>query len=147
MSLDFVKANNSKDIKMIYDYNLDAFSDSPGFNWNFDEIKKEVKDGWNLYGVEESGEIIAALFYKIKENTLYSKNTSIKLSHQGSGFSHKIKDFFEKEAKEQKVKQIIHYCSIDNFRMYSLNESHGYVKTDKRLGEKGQVVEWVKQIK
>ncbi|PIK16004.1 hypothetical protein [Halobacteriovorax sp. JY17] len=147
MSLDFVKANNSKDIKMIYDYNLDAFSDSPGFNWNYDEIKKEVKDGWNLYGVEYNGEVIAALFYKLEDRCLFSKNTSIKLSHQGSGFSHKIKDFFEKQAKELKVKQIIHYCSIDNFRMYSLNESHGYVKTSKRLGENGQVVEWIKDIK
>ena len=147
MSLDFVKANNSKDIKMIYDYNLDAFSDSPGFNWNYDEIKREVKDGWNLYGVEYKGEVIAALFYKIKDNCLYSKNTSVKISHQGSGFSHKIKDFFEVQAKELKVKQIVHYCSIDNFRMYSLNESHGYAKTSKRLGENGQVVEWIKDIK
>lgn len=147
MSLKFIKASNSKDIKTIYDYNIDAFSDSPGFNWNFDEIKKEVKAGWELYGVEESGEIIAALFYKLDGKTLFSKNTSIKISHQGSGFSHKIKDFFEVQAKESKVKEIVHYCSIDNFRMYSLNESHGYEKSDKRLGEKGQVVEWIKKMK
>ncbi len=108
MSLKFIKANNSKDIKTIYDYNIDAFSDSPGFNWNYDEIKKEVKAGWELYGVEENGEIIAALFYKLDGKTLFSKNTSIKISHQGSGFSHKIKDFFEVQAKECKVKEIVH---------------------------------------
>lgn len=147
MTLKFIKANNSKDIKTIYDYNIDAFSDSPGFNWNYDEIKKEVKDGWELFGVEENGEIIAALFYKVDEKVLYSKNTSIKISHQGSGFSHKIKDFFERQAQEKKVNQIVHYCSIDNFRMYSLNESHGYEKSDKRLGDKGQVVEWIKKVK
>ena len=147
MSLKFIKANNSKDIKTIYDYNMDAFSDSPGFNWNFDEIKKEIKSGWELYGVEDKGEIIAALFYKLDGKTLFSKNTAIKISHQGSGFSHKIKDFFEVQARESKVGKIVHYCSIDNFRMYSLNESHGYEKSNRRLGEKGQVVEWIKTIK
>jgi len=73
-----------------------------------------------------------------------TKNTAVKANYQGSGFSHEIKNFFDKKAKELKAKKILHYCSIDNFRMYSLNESHGYKKTKK---SEGQLVEWVKDIK
>jgi hypothetical protein len=51
MKLTFKKAKTEKDIKSIHDYNIDAFSDSPDFKWTFEEIKKEVADGWELYSL------------------------------------------------------------------------------------------------
>ena len=93
------------------------------------------------------GEIVAAVFYKIEDDALLTKNTAIKITYQGSGFSHTIKEFFEKVAREKGLKRIFHYCRIDNFRMYSLNESHQYKKTPKKLGPEGLVVEWVKSLK
>lgn len=110
-----------------------------------EEIRNEVAEGWELYSVMVDGEIIAALFFKADKDTLYTKNTAIKVSYQGSGFSHKIKEYFEKVAREKGLKHIAHYCRIDNFRMYSLNESHGYRKTPKKMGD-GQVVEWMKDL-
>ncbi len=147
MKLTFKKAKTEKDIKVIYDYNIDAFSDSPDFKWSFDEIKKEVADGWELYSLSCEAEVVAAVFYKIEGDALQTKNTAIKIEHQGAGLSHSIKEFFEKVARENKLKRIFHYCRIDNFRMYSLNESHQYKKTPRKLGPEGLVVEWVKTIK
>lgn len=146
MKVSFKKAKTEKDIKSILDYNIDAFSDSPDFKWTFDEIKKEVAEGWELFSLTLDGEVLAAVFYKVEGDSLQTKNTAIKITHQGSGFSHTIKEFFEKVAREKGLKQIFHYCRIDNFRMYSLNESHGYKKTPRKLGPEGQVVEWVKTL-
>ena len=146
MALKFIKAKNNSDIKKIYDYNVDAFSDSPDFNWNLEEIQKEVKKGWELYSVNNGEEVIAAAFIKGEGTALRSKNTAIKINHQGSGFSHKIKDFFEETARDRKLKSIVHYCRIDNFRMYSLNESHGYEKSGTQTEEADYVVEWVKKL-
>ena len=147
MKVNFKKAKSEKDIKSILDYNIDAFSDSPDFKWTFEEIKKEVADGWELFSLNLESEIIAAVFYKVEDDSLLTKNTAIKITHQGSGFSHTIKEFFEKVAREKKLKKIYHYCRIDNFRMYSLNESHQYKKTPKKLGPEGLVVECVKTLK
>jgi predicted GNAT family acetyltransferase len=147
MKVNFKRAKTEKDIKSILDYNIDAFSDSPDFKWTFDEIKKEVSEGWELYSLMLDGEIMAAVFYKIEGDSLLTKNTAIKITHQGSGFSHAIKEFFEKVAREQHLKKIYHYCRIDNFRIYSLNESHQYKKTPLKLGQEGLVVEWVKTLK
>jgi len=147
MELNFVKASSDKDIKNIFDYNIDAFSDSPDFKWTYEELKNEVNNGWELFSVNLGEEIIAALFFRLDEGVLYSKNTAIKMNYQGSGYSHKIKDFFEEKAIDLKASEIHHYCRIDNFRMYSLNESHGYYKTSKKLGDNGQVVEWKKDLK
>ncbi len=147
MKLTFKKAKTEKDIKGIYEYNIDAFSDSPDFKWTFDEIKKEVADGWELYSLIHESEVVAAVFYKVEVDSLLTKNTAIKIDHQGAGLSHTIKEFFEKVAREKKLKKIYHYCRIDNFRMYSLNESHQYKKTPRKLGPEGLVVEWVKAIK
>jgi len=145
MDLTFKRATKEKDIRAIFDYNIDAFSDTPDFNWTFEEIKKEVKEGWELYGVYAEGEVIAALFLHDKDGGLMSKNTAIKMMHQGSGYSHQIKEFIETEARDRKLERVLHYCRIDNFRMYSLNESHGYKKTAKKIDD-GQVVEWVKEL-
>ena len=147
VKLKFQLANSEADVKNIYEYNIDAFSESPDFNWNLDEIKKEMDSGWDLYSANINDEVIAAVFLKKDKTTLYSKTTSIKMNFQGSGYSHKIKEFIEDSAKKMNVKEIINFCGIDNFRMYSLNESHGYKKTGRRLGSNGQVVEWIKPIK
>lgn len=147
MELKFKKTKGASEIQEIYDYTIDAFSDTPDFSWTLDDLKCEVKDGWELFSVSTGTEVIAAVFMKKDGEALLTKNTAIKLTHQGSGFSHRIKEFFEKRARELKLKQIVHYCRIDNFRMYSLNESHGYKKSSRRLGEDGQLVEWVKSLK
>ena len=147
MKLKFLLAKSAADIKSVYEYNIDAFSESPDFNWNLDEIQREIKSGWDLYSANINDEVIAAVFLKKDKNTLYSKTTSIKMNFQGSGFSHKIKEFIEDSAKKMKAKEIINFCGIDNFRMYSLNESHGYQKTGRKLGDNGQVVEWKKLVK
>lgn len=146
MELNFVKAITKDDFKRIFDYNIDAFSDSPDFKWTLSEIEQEVNEGWELYAAYLRNEIIAACFLRIDGVSLLTKNTAIKMTAQGSGYSHQIKEFFEEKAKELNLKEITHYCRIDNFRMYSLNESHGYKKTDRKLGERGLIVEWIKKI-
>ena len=144
MPLEFHPAVKEKEIQAIYDHNIDAFSDSPDFKWNLEEIKNEIKGGWELYSVSHDEEIVAALFVSIVDGKLYTKNTGLKIHHQGSGFSHEIKEFYENLAREKKLGRIIHYCRIDNFRMYSLNESHGYRKAENPIDEDGLVVEWTK---
>ena len=109
MKLRFELAKNAKDIKNIYEYNVDAFSESPDFNWNLDEICKEIDDGWDLYAAYLGKEIIAAVFLKNDKTSLLSKTTSVKLNYQGSGYSHKIKEFIEESAKDLKVKQIFNF--------------------------------------
>ena len=69
------------------------------------------------------------------------------MNYQGSGYSHKIKEFIEQLAKKYKVEEVVNFCGIDNFRMYSLNESHGYKKTGRKVGPKEDVVEWIKVMK
>ena len=147
MKLNFTKANSNQEIKNVFDYNIDAFSDSPDFKWTYDELKKEVENGWELFSVNLGEEVIAALFFRLDKKVLYSKNTAIKMNYQGSGYSHKIKDFFEEKALELKAKEIHHYCRIDNFRMYSLNESHGYSQTLSSNDDENLVVEWKKELK
>jgi hypothetical protein len=147
MELTFEPAGTDKEIKEIFEYNIDAFTDSPDFKWTLEELKKEVKDGWDIFSVRYDKEVIAAVFLKKESGKLYTKNTAISAHHQGSGYNHQIKDFFELRARALKCKEIHHYCRIDNFRMYSLNESHGYKKLDKKLGKSGQVVEWIKELK
>jgi predicted GNAT family acetyltransferase len=146
MRLKFQRAKTEKEIRDIYDYNIDAFSDSPDFKWTLEEIKKEVSEDWQLFSMTLDGEIIAALFYKIEKDSLLTKNTALKVTHQGSGYSHNMKEFFEKTARDNKLKKIFHYCRIDNFRTYSLNESHKYKKTPNKYGPSELVVEWVKTL-
>ena len=42
MNVDLIK---DKEIQAVYDHNIDAFSDSPDFKWNLEEIKNEIKVG------------------------------------------------------------------------------------------------------
>lgn len=147
MELTFEPAGTDKEIKEIFGYNIDAFTDSPDFKWTLDELKKEVKEGWEVFSVKLENEVIAAIFMKREGSKLLTKNTAVAAHHQGSGYNHQIKDFFELKGRELKCKEVHHFCRIDNFRMYSLNESHGYRKLDKRVGKDGQVVEWIKSLK
>ena len=147
MSLTFFKIEGDEDLKEVHDYTIDAFSDSPDFNWTVKGLKSEIKSGWELFGVRnEEDAIVAAVFLKAEKSKLLTKNTGLKIDHQGSGYSHQIKEFFEKFAKEKNLRKIFHYCRIDNFRMYSLNESHGYIRTGDVYSD-GTVVEWEKNIK
>lgn len=146
MSLTFTEATSSKELKKLHDYTIDAFSDTPDFSWTLDDLKHEMKDGWQIYCVtNEEEDVVAAVFVKVEGDTLQTKNTGLKIHHQGMGYSHQIKEFFEQFARKKKLKNLVHYCRIDNFRMYSLNESHGYSKTENKIGD-GQVVEWIKKI-
>ena len=141
----FRLAKKDDDLKSIFDHNIDVFSDSPDFAWTFDDLKHEMKKGWGIYSVETEGVIIAAAFIKQEKGELLTKNTAIKSEFQGSGFSHRIKEFFEAKAQEFNVKKIKHFCRIDNFRQYSLNESHGYEKMGP-LKDEDHIVEWVKPL-
>jgi hypothetical protein len=146
MPLKFIKASTKEDIKKVYNYNLDAFSSSPGFHWNLKNINNEIDNGWNLYAVNKSEETIAAIFLKKEGKNMHSKNTSIKMMYQGSGHSHEIKEFIETNARENKCSQVTHYCEIDDFRTYSLNESHGYKKLPEKSHD-GTIVIWEKVLK
>lgn len=146
MELVFKKAKTEKEIEDIFKYNFDAFTEGPDFKWTLEDIHHELQDGWELAAVMLEEEIIAAVFYRKQKNTLFTKNTTVKMNYQGHGHSHRIKEFFERKGEELKVRSIVHYCSIDDFRTYSLNESHGYEKTDRKLGKNGHVVEWKKEL-
>ena len=149
MPLGFKKVEKLQDFKSIHEYTIDAFSDTD-FSWTLEEIQKEVEQGWELWSaISEEQEIIAALFFRVEGDSLLTKNSGLKIHHQGQGYSHEIKDYFEKIARERSLARIIHYCRIDNFRAYSLNEGHEYIKVASMgtPGEEEQVVEWIKILK
>ncbi|MFZ4714370.1 MAG: hypothetical protein ACOYL6_11680 [Bacteriovoracaceae bacterium] len=146
--LTFSTPISDDDLLKIYNYNVQVFTDTPDFNWSLDNIKQEIKDGWKLYSVSaEDQQIVAALFVKQTPDSLLTKATPIKLEYQGNGFSHQIKEFFEQMAKKQKLKKVVNYCRMDNFRMISLNETHGYSRTNRAIDLDGTLVEWEKNIK
>ncbi|RLA62843.1 MAG: hypothetical protein DRQ88_05520 [Epsilonproteobacteria bacterium] len=147
MPLNFKQAKTDKEIKEILDYNIDAFTDSPDFTWDLEGLKKEMKNGWKVFAVRyKEDEVIAAILIKKAENQLLTKNTTVKAHHQGLGYNHQIKDFFELRARDLKLDEVHHFCRIDNFRMYSLNESHGYKKLNESSSPDKQVVEWIKYL-
>lgn len=150
LNIEFRPAKGVKAYQEILDYSIDAFSESPDFDWDLESLQAEVKDGWKIEAVLADGEIIAAILFKVEKEgrskVLLSKNTAIKFNHQGSGHSHSIKEHFETLAKEQGASKLKHFCRIDNFRAYSLNESHGYRKTANTY-EDGLIVEWEKSLK
>ena len=142
----FERADKAADMEDIHGHNLDVFSESPDFEWTCDDIRKEVESGWELYSVKHLEDIIAAVFLKEEKNRLLTKNTALKMNFQGSGHSHKIKEFFEEMARKRRLTSIVHYCRIDDFRAYSLNEGHGYRKMGAPSDGRGKVVEWVKRL-
>lgn len=145
-NLIFKEAKKEEDFVNLSKFDIQAFTDTQDFSWTLDSIKKEVKTGWKLYSVMTDGEIVAAILLKRDGDTLFTKNTPIKISFQGNGFSHKIKNFYEEEAKKSQAQKVINYCPVDNFRMIALNESHGYKRTGNSLGLGHNIIEWVKVI-
>jgi len=141
------KAQKQEDIKEIYNFNVKAFADSQDFAWTQDNISKEIKAGWELYSAKVGEEIVCAIFLKKENDVLMTKNTPIKINHQGNGFSHLIKDFYEDLAKKEGIFVVKNYCPEDNFRMVALNERHDYTKTGKILADKNTLIEWEKKLK
>jgi predicted GNAT family acetyltransferase len=146
-NLFFKEVKKEDEIVDISNFDVQVFTDSQDFQWNLPNIKKEIKSGWKLFSVNFSNETVAAVFLKTDKDTLFTKNTPIKLSFQGNGFSHQIKEFYEDEASRLKLKRVVNYCPVDNFRMIALNESHGYKRTGHTLGNNHSIVEWEKVIR
>ena len=147
MKIALVKPNSTNTIKDIYNFNVKAFADSQDFSWTEENIKKEMAAGWSLRSVHVDREIICALFMKEENQSLLTKNTPIKLTHQGNGYSHKIKDFYEDYALENGLEKVVNYCPEDNFRMVALNESHKYKKTGSKIVGNINMIEWEKKLK
>ncbi|MBP9674706.1 MAG: hypothetical protein KBD63_06380 [Bacteriovoracaceae bacterium] len=143
--LQFKQATKSKEIENAFNFNAEVFSQSPEFEWSLSNIKKKMKEGWELYSISSDAHIIAAALAKIDQEGLYTLTTPIKLDFQGHGYSHQIKDFFEKMAKEKHLSKVFNYCHMENFRLISLNETHGYIKTG-RTSENTEVFEWSKDV-
>lgn len=144
--LEFKEAKKEEDVVNLSKFDIQAFTDTPDFSWTLDNIKKEVKTGWKLFSVMAEDEIVAAVLMRKDGDTLFTKNTPIKMAFQGNGFSHQIKNFYEEEAKRQQIRRVINYCPMDNFRMIALNESHGYKRTGNAFGLSSNIIEWVKVL-
>jgi hypothetical protein len=145
-SLIFKEAKKEEEVVNLSRFDIQAFTDTQDFSWTLDNIKKEVKTGWKLFSVMTDDEIVAAVLMRKEADTLFTKNTPIKMAFQGNGFSHKIKNFYEEEAKKQHIRKVINYCPSDNFRMIALNESHGYKRTGNAFGINNNIIEWVKVL-
>jgi ribosomal protein S18 acetylase RimI-like enzyme len=143
-SLEIKECVTDAEIQSIYNFNTNAFADMQDFEWNTEELKSQIAAGWTLLSVSVDKDIVAAIFIKIVDKTLYTKNTAIKMEYQGNGFSHLIKEFYEELAAEKAIDKIINYCAQDNFRMISLNEGHNYVKTGNNTT--ANIIEWEKAI-
>ena len=142
----FKEAKREEEIVNLSKFDIQAFTDAQDFSWTLDNLKKELKTGWKLYAVMTDDEIVAAVLLKKDGDTLFSKNTPIKMAFQGNGFSHMIKNFYEDEAKKNQIRKVINYCPVDNFRMIALNESHGYKITGNSFGVNQNIIEWVKVL-
>ena len=142
----FKEAKKEEEIVNLSKFDIQAFTEVQDFSWTLDNIKKEVKTGWKLYSVTTDNEIVAAVLLKKEGETLFTKNTPIKMAFQGNGFSHQIKNFYEQEAKKSNVRKLVNYCPVDNFRMIALNESHGYKRTGNAFGIANNIIEWVKVL-
>lgn len=142
----FKECKTESEINDIYNFNVQAFADSHDFAWTADNIKNELENGWILYALKSNKDVICALFVKREKNMLLTKNTPIKMNYQGQGHSHTIKEFYESIARKAGVKELYNYSPVDNFRMISLNEGHGYKKTGKTLSGNQELIEWVKTV-
>ena len=144
-NLEFKQIKSDKDIRRIHEFNVKAFSDED-LSWTYENLKKYIANGWDLYTANYKSDTVAALFIKQEEGALHTRNTSIGVDFQGNGFSHMIKDYFEDLAYERKLNSVINYCPFDNFRMISLNERHHYTKTGNKYGKNNEIIEWEKKI-
>lgn len=154
MSLSFKKTKiTTKNLEKLINFNNTAFTDALDVKWSIANIKKQINAGWEIYTAEVDGEIASVLFIKNDDQTLLTKSTPLRIDFRGQGFSHEIMDFYESLAKKNKKHKIYNYCRSDNFRMISLNETHGYRKTgnvfneDLAGSEEGSPwIEWGKKI-
>ena len=142
----FKEAKKEEEVVNLSRFDIQAFTDTQDFSWTLDNIKKEVKTGWKLFSVMTDNEIVAAVLMRKEDDTLFTKNTPIKMAFQGNGFSHQIKHFYEEEAKKHQIHRVVNYCPVDNFRMIALNESHGYKRTGNAFGVNNNIIEWVKVL-
>ena len=142
----FKEAKKEEDVVNLSRFDIQAFTDTQDFSWTLDNIKKEVKTGWKLFSVMTDNEIVAAVLMRKEDDTLFTKNTPIKMAFQGNGFSHQIKHFYEEEAKKHQIHRVVNYCPVDNFRMIALNESHEYKRTGNAFGVNNNIIEWVKVL-
>lgn len=142
----FKEAKKEEEILALSNFDIQAFMDSQDFRWNLENIKKEMRSGWKLFSVSTGAEIVAALFMKNDSESLFTMNTPIKLAFQGNGFSHQVKDFYEREADRLQLHRVVNYCPADNFRMIALNESHGYRRTGNNMGNNRGIIEWEKIV-
>ena len=142
----FKEAKKEEELVNLSKFDIQAFTDTDGFSWTLDNLKKEVKTGWKLFSVITEDEIVAAVLMRKEGDTLFTKNTPIKMAFQGNGFSHQIKNFYETEAQKLQIKRVVNYCPVDNFRMVALNESHGYKRTGNAFGISNNIIEWVKDL-
>jgi len=145
-SLVFREAKKEEEVVNLSKFDIQAFTDTQDFSWSLDNIKREVKTGWKLFSVMTDEEIVAAVLMKKEGDTLFTKNTPIKMAFQGNGFSHQIKNFYEEEAKRSQIRRVINYCPVDNFRMIALNESHGYKRTGNAFGLRNNIIAWLKVL-
>ena len=134
VTVDIKEITAASSFEEIEKFNVDAFTDTPGVDFKKSSLKKLLKDDWKIFVLSHQEEIVSVLFIKKDPDRLLTKNTPIKMSYQGNGLSHLIKEFYEEYASEEKIGEIIHYCPIDNFRMISLNEKHGYAKIQEEDG-------------
>lgn len=144
--LKFETNTTQDELKEIYNFNVEAFADSQDFAWTEENLANEVKNGWKIISAKIDEDIVCALFMKKEEANLLTKNTPIKINHQGNGHSHTIKEFYEEYAKDNQLKSVYNYCPDDNFRMISLNEGHEYIRTGKTLDGNKKMIEWVKKL-
>ncbi len=143
--LNFIKIEEDSEIRKIHEFNVKAFSDED-LSWTYENLKKYIANGWDLYTANYESSMVAALFIKEEDKVLHTRNTSIGVDFQGNGFSHMIKDHFEDIAYDKNLVSVINYCPFDNFRMISLNERHHYTKTGKKFGKNNEIIEWEKKI-
>ena len=146
MKLSIKKANSAGDWEEVHDQILEAFSHQLDFDWKLENLKGQALRGWVLYWVQVEKEIVAAILVKTEGTALLTKHTSTKLAFQGKGISHAIKRFLEMKAHKDKLEKIITYSRVDDFRMISLNETHGYKRTGKKRGQKVDLEEWEKTL-
>lgn len=143
LNVEFHSLEKSSDFKKVLSFNADAFADTPGVEWSESSLKKMIKEGWFIFSLDHDDDVIAVLFMKRDDDTLITKNTPIKMAYQGNGLSHLIKDFYEQYAQNEGLHHLVNECAVDNFRMISLNEKHGY----ERLSESSRMISWKKTIK
>ncbi|MBT3980752.1 MAG: hypothetical protein HOE90_05315 [Bacteriovoracaceae bacterium] len=148
MTLEFEPIEKSDQLEDLYDFNDQVFSAFADIVWTVDGLQEQMDENWELISVMHNNEIVAAVFLKEDDGRLLSKHTPIKLAFQGNGFSHLIKEFIEKSAKERSLTSVVNFCRVDNFRNVGLNETHGYIKLASfDLDDGARLGEWEKTLK